>query len=87
MRPTLQPWHVKSSCNLHLKTVFVISLESQPPCPATIKNKPLVPMRHLLLLTLAIMLPSFANQGYQANSVEEARAYCKRAVQLSLIHI
>ena len=43
-------------------------------------------MRHLLRLSLAIMLSSCANQGYQANSVEEARAYSKRAVQTGVIH-
>lgn len=50
------------------------------------KSKPPITMRHLLLLALAIMLPSCANQGYQAKSVEEARAYSKRAVQTGIVH-
>ena len=39
-----------------------------------------------LLLLMVILTNCATNQGYQANSVEEDRAYAKRAVQTGVVH-
>lgn len=44
-------------------------------------------MIRILLLSLAVIVTSCAtNQGYQAKSADEARAYAKRAVQAGVVH-
>ena len=44
-------------------------------------------MKRILLLSLMVILTSCAiNQGYQAKSADEARAYAKRAVQSGVVH-